>query len=70
MILSERNVYIAAHVTEEVKQRIADKSAQTGKSISLLVSEAIEESLKENERGQESITAEACGNENQVDLVP
>ena len=46
MIMSERHVYVAAHITEETKETLRQEAAKQGVSMSLLVSIAIVERLE------------------------
>jgi hypothetical protein len=46
MITSDRNIYIAAHVTQDVKDYLRQQSLATGKSVSALIHEALAEKME------------------------
>lgn len=47
MIMSDRDEFIGAHTTEDAKQALEKERKLTGKSVSLLVHEAIVSKLRE-----------------------
>jgi len=46
MITSDRNIFIAAHVTQTVKDYLRQLSLETGKSVSALISEMLTEKME------------------------
>jgi hypothetical protein len=46
MITSDRNVYIAAHVTQPVKDYLRQRRLETGKSVSILIFEMLEKEME------------------------
>jgi len=57
MITSERNVYIAAHVTQMVKDYLRQQAMASGKSVSALISEVLTEKM-EGTNGPEQASSE------------
>lgn len=47
MIMSDRDEFLGAHTTEEVKQALEKEKKKTGKSVSLLVHEAVVARVRE-----------------------
>lgn len=47
MITSDRNIYIAAHVTQPVADYLRQQRLTTGKSVSALISEVLTEKMEE-----------------------
>lgn len=47
MIMSDRDEFIGAHTTEEAKKALEEERKKSGKSVSLLIHEAVVDKLRE-----------------------
>lgn len=49
IVNSDRNQFLGIHVTPDTKQKVKERAKETGKSMSLLASEILEEQLNQEE---------------------
>lgn len=57
MIMSNRDEFLGAHTTPEVKEALEEERRKTGKSVSLLVHEAVKKQMQEKGYSVEDKTA-------------